>query len=401
MKQPPKPVVGIVSLGLALVLLIVLLMTHHDNTNTKTFVTPARLQTALWDDYKQHYVQASGQVTDPQNNNQTTSEAESYTMLRAVWQNDRPTFDHSWQWTSQHLQRPDKLFSWQWGARSDGSQGILSDQGGENTASDADTDIALALLMADAKWRDSSYLQSAKQVIPAIWDGEVMMIHDQPYLLSDNLEPASQTPQLNPSYYAPYAYRMFAKVDVAHNWGELAKQSFQTVRTASQEQLGESSSANLPPDWVTIDRTSGQLSASSDQGHDTNFGFDAFRTVWRTALDYQWSQSGDAKSNLASFSALTDFWNHDHKLYAIYSHDGKPTVNYSSYALYGGTLPYFSVLHPDVATQIYQTQIASIYDPGSGKLKQTLSYYDNNWVWFGTAFYSRSLQKLDPSGRTS
>lgn len=396
MKQlrPPALLAGSAIIILAIILPIILTSNHPKPTGSS--VKPATLLTALWQDYQHRYIHG-GQTVDPASGD-TTSEGQSYTMLRAVWSGDKSTFDAAWNWTSQHLKRSDGLFSWKWGQRPDGTAGILTNEGGENTASDADTDIALSLLMAGSKWRSSHYTSAAKSIIPAIWEQEVMEAGGQPYLTADELEKNSPAPVINPSYFAPYAYRLFAGVDKSHPWQQLATNSYQVMHDASQQQLDSSSSDNLPPDWIKLNRQTGQLMADTTPSHDTNFGYDAFRAVWRTALDYQWNHAADAENTLASFSRLTDFWTHDHKLYAIYHHDGTPAAGYSSYAMYGGTLGYYQFMHPALAEAIYSTKLAPLYSTKEGKLTQTLNYYDNNWVWFGLALYTHQLPQLVQSG---
>ena len=61
--------------------------------------------------------QGTGRTLDPSQGGITTSEGQSYTMMRAVWSDDRATFDSSWQWTKDNLQRPDRLLSWRFGPR--------------------------------------------------------------------------------------------------------------------------------------------------------------------------------------------------------------------------------------------------------------------------------------------
>lgn len=396
MKQLYRPLATLV---IIVILAVLLAFVHHKPSPppSKPHVSAPQIQAALWRDYKQHYWQ-NGRAFDPQNNGDTTSEAQSYTLLRAVWENDRPTFDATWAWTSQNLQRSDKLFSWKWGKQPDGSSGVLTSQGGDNTASDADTDIALALLLAGNKWRSTDYTQAAAAIISAIWEQEVVTIRSQPYLTADQLEKNSPNPLLNPSYFAPYAYRLFAPLDLAHPWSQLAANSYTALQTASQQQLGSDTSAGLPPDWVQISKQSGQITAATGQGHDTDFGYDALRAVWRTALDYQWNGTAAAKSTLASFSALADDWDHSHQLYAVYHHDGKPAVQYPSYAMYGASLGYFSIIHPATATAIYKAKFVPLYDSAHRQLTKTLNYYDNNWAWFGLALYGHQLPKLAPGG---
>lgn len=354
------------------------------------------LQTTLWNSYLTDYWHDSGQTTDPANHGYTTSEAQSYTLLRAVWQNDPSTFAATWQWTAGHLQRSDKLFSWLYGP-----SGIANGQGGQNTASDADTTIALALILASGRWHNDGFLNDARAIVQAIWDKEVITVNGTHYLVADNLEPASTTPLINPSYFSPAAFRLFAKVDPGHDWSGLADQSYMTLQAAAQSRLGSDSSANLPPDWVTIDRQTGLLRADPSGSHDTNFGFDAFRAVWQTALDWQWNHPAEAKNTLAMFNALLNSWNQHHKLYAIYTHAGQPAVNYSSVALYGGTLGYFSAIHPQTASAIYKQQLLSLFDPRTSALKSKLGYYDNNWAWFGIALYNGQLKAYAPPGVNS
>src|SRR3989344_2425096 len=75
--------------------------------------SPKTMLISLWNDYKREYVEFNGRTIDRQRNSVTTSEGQSYTMLRAVWLDDKDVFDKSWQWTEDNLQRPDNnLFSW-------------------------------------------------------------------------------------------------------------------------------------------------------------------------------------------------------------------------------------------------------------------------------------------------
>ncbi len=112
------------------------------------------LLSGTWDSYKEEYWEnETGRTLDKQQNDITTSEGQSYTMLRAVWMSDKTTFDKAWEWTQEQLEREDGLFAWRWGEKADGTYGVLEDVGGQNAASDADTDIALALLMAAGRWQ--------------------------------------------------------------------------------------------------------------------------------------------------------------------------------------------------------------------------------------------------------
>jgi endoglucanase len=366
---------------------------------TRPTITPqlktGDLLTALWQNYKQQHWQPTGQSFNDKASGVTTSEGQSYTMLRALFSDDRQTFNKTWDWTRGNLMRQDRLFSWHWGKLGNG-YGVMVGEGGQNAASDADTDIALSLVLAGVKWHDKDYLTQAQNIIRSIWDHEVIVVNDKPYLASDNLEKSKNDPSflVNPSYFAPYAYRIFSKLDSSHDWKGLASNSYDILQQSAKANLDTNKSAGLPPNWVMVDRKNGQIRASKETSKDTDFGFDAFRAVWRTALDWQWFQETEAKETLSQFSFLNQEWEHSHKLLAIYNHDGQPKVNYASVAVYGGTLSYFQFIHPPNAKDIVSSQFSPLYDFRTKQLHQPLNYYDNNWAWFGLALYDNSLPNL-------
>src|SRR5215475_12657934 len=65
-----------------------------------------------WAAYKQQFIQPDGRVVDWMNEGNTTSEGQSYAMLRAVWMNDAQTFHICFGWSLANLRvRNDKLFA--------------------------------------------------------------------------------------------------------------------------------------------------------------------------------------------------------------------------------------------------------------------------------------------------
>lgn len=269
------------------------------------------MQDSLWQDYKAHiWDSTTGRTVNAQDDNVTTSEGQAYTMLRAVWENDPSTFAKTWGWTTKNLQRSDKLFSWRWGKGGAGATGIVTAEGGQNTAADADTDIAFALLMAGTRWHNQGYLAAGRTVIQHIWQVEVVSVHGRPYLAADNIEKTAATPAfvLNVSYLSPYAYRSFAKVDPSDHWQDLVGSSYSLITAASKAALDTGSSDGLPPNWVTVNRQTGAIQATGNAVQSTQFGFDAFRTVWRVALDFQWYHDARAQQALADFSFLHTQW---------------------------------------------------------------------------------------------
>ena len=71
---------------------------------------------ALWSFYRRTFITPEGQVLSLDAKKVTTSEGQSYALLRAAWQNDRRDFERIWSWTRTHLQTrgTDHLFAWKW-----------------------------------------------------------------------------------------------------------------------------------------------------------------------------------------------------------------------------------------------------------------------------------------------
>ncbi len=399
-------------IGLFLILLGAVIFTavlYHNNQRRQQplVYSPQGMVSALWNTYKQVYWDSStGRTLDRQRNDITTSEGQSYTMLRAVWIDDKTTFDKTWEWTQSNLKHQnDHLFSWLYGKRPDGSVGVLSQQGGQNSAADADTDIALALVFASQRWQDPRYLDQAKQIIGDIWAREVIPIQGEPYLVADNVEggPASSVAVLNPSYYSPYSYRIFAQIDPQHDWQKVVDTSYTVLEQSTVQKLDKQSAAGLPPDWVAINKTTGELTAvpTASSTLTTNYSYDALRTPWRLALDYEWYKDPRDKSILEKFSALGSSWQNDHVLYTAYAHDGQQLSTLETPAMYGGSLGYFVTENPAQAKNIYQQKLLTLYNPDSQSWGTEMSYYDDNWSWFGLALYNNLLANLYPATTTT
>lgn len=352
---------------------------------------------ALWEDYKKEYLEpGTYRVLDKQKDFITTSEGQSYAMLRAVWLGDKETFDNVWKWTKDNLRREDnQLFSWLFGRLPDGTYGILTDQGGYNTATDGDVDIALALIFASSRWNQEEYLGDARVIIDAIWEHEVVMVQGKPYLAANNLEKdAPTTMVLNPSYFAPYAYRIFAKIDPDHPWMDLVDTSYDVINRSLDSNLDKGSSARIPPDWVFMNKKTGELVPPQGNNLTTNTSFDALRTPWRLALDWKWFNEPRAETTLAKMKFFSEEWNDNSLLYTSYSHDGEAVMKNQTAAFYGGTIGYFIVADPETAEMIYRNKLQILFNPDTNTWKVKLGYYDDNWVWFGIALYNDLLPNL-------
>lgn len=351
---------------------------------------------SLWDSYKSTYIEArTGRTIDPSRDSITTSEGQSYTMLRAVWMDDKETFDKAWKWTKDNLRREtDPGISWLFGKTGSG-YGVIASAGGLNSATDADVDIALALIFAHKRWNEPAYEGDARVMLDQIWKRDLVIIRGKPYVAASDSESNSTLPvAVNPSYFAPYAYKVFAKFDPSRNWEALVDTSYEILNASTQLPLDKKASAHLPPDWISLNRTTGAIQRSTDPKMTTNYGFDAFRVPWRIALDWQWNKDARARTYLEKLDFLKKEWQEKGLIHTVYSHDGSVVLDIESPGAYGANIGYFLVTDEKMAEEVYKQKLQFLYDPDKKEWKDPLSYYDSNWAWFGIALYNKLLPNL-------
>jgi endo-1,4-beta-D-glucanase Y len=364
----------------------------------------AQVLHASWLSYRQHFITPEGQVKVPEQGGGTISEAQAYALLRAVWANDKTTFVRVYGWTYRHLSRKkqygDHLLAWRWGRLPDGSEGILD----ANSATDADLDYALALILAHHQgWRAPpglpDYLEESRQVQGAILDKEVVRLPDGALLLTPGNWHEAQPPYLvNPSYFSPAAYRMFAQTGddpaAAKDWAELIAATYPFLEKVSHK-LGDRQGVGLFPDWCQVDAM-GRISPAP--GKDNNFGWEAVRVPFRVALAALWFKDPHA-IHLLKHSFLPFFkkqWQAHHKFMAVYHYNGTSAVNYESPVLYAGVLAgALGAGEQDFARQM-AAKVLSFYHKGAHQayFETPDNYYANNWAWLGLALYTG---KVGPS----
>ncbi len=340
------------------------------------------LLSATWHGYRQQFIQPDGRVIDPKRGGATTSEGQSYAMLRAAWSDDRDTFARAWRWTRDNLHTGDGLFAYLWGRQDSGAWGRLSG----DSASDADQDIALALLLAAQRWSMPEYRDAAAAVVRAIWANEVAHAGGTPYLTAGNWAVhTAPGPTLNPSYLAPYAYRLFAEVDGAHPWNDVVDSSYRALDACTSATLGSGRSAGLPPNWCVVN--AGAAHAATSMPNADDYGYDAFRVMWRLALDATWNGESRARDYLQRCSFLRDTWRRDHRLAAVYHHDGSAAAGYEDVAAYAGDLGNLLVTDTAAARQVVEEKLLPSLRRSSGvpAWGDPDNYYQQNWVWFGLA----------------
>jgi endo-1,4-beta-D-glucanase Y len=209
---------------------------------------------------------ASGneRVQDPMKANETTSEGIAYGMLITVYMADKSHFDKLWAFAQAHTSGG--LMSW----HIDASGNVLD----PHSASDADEDMAWALVMADKQWPGGNYLAAAKTMIGNIKSQDINSsnnVKDGNYVANSN----------HPDYAAPDYYKVFATIGADSSWNSIYDAEYMQLSGA------QNTSTGLIPD-----STGG-----------STFGFDACRAPWRLGLDYCWNGSSSAKTFLSPMVA--------------------------------------------------------------------------------------------------
>ena len=148
-----------------------------------------------------------------------------------------------------------------------------------NAATDAEMDVAAALIMAAYQFGDDKYLDEARKLLKNVkqYEFEENGIHKPGDAWND---------KKNPSYIAPAYYRLFADVDTEN--AEFWKTTAMKANYALLEANSAEYSTGLFDNW----------SDASGKGLDGNYGYDAARTPWRLAQDFYWFGEEKAKTML-------------------------------------------------------------------------------------------------------
>ena len=242
----------------------------HPNGTTIEYADTDMIKTHYQKWKKAWYNESNGWIHAPEGTGKTVSEAIAYGMLISVYMDDESMFK--------------KVYN-VWSSNAVSSGGGMNWQlpGGSGTASDADFDAALALVMASKQWNNSSYLSAAQALIDWIASNDF----ENDY----SLKPGNQWNQgLNPSYVMLGHFRLFEKVanNSASKWSKIREKAAKDLLACQDSKTG------LVPDWCDWDSHKPKLTSAA-VSNDIGFYDDAARTPWRTAWAYYWYGDSDSK----------------------------------------------------------------------------------------------------------
>ena len=214
------------------------------------------------------YDVSQGWILAPEGTCSTVSEAIAYGMLITVYMDDEDVFKKLYgTWKSN-------------GGNGAGMNWRVGCSSGEGSASDADFDAALALVMASKQWNDDSYLNDAKTLIAWIASNDIN---------GNKIKPGNRwNDAFNPSYSTTANFQLFQDV-AGGSWSSVISQTYTELSACQDSKTG------LVADWCDWNNHT-PTKTNAAVANDIGFYDDAARTPWRMAWAYYWY--GDSKAQL-------------------------------------------------------------------------------------------------------
>ena len=178
------------------------------------------------------------------------SEGIGYGMLLSAAFSDRTLFDALFRYYNDHLDE-NGLMNWAQGL----PNGMCDPPKNNNAhaATDGDLDTTMALVQADRVWPDGGYLAKAQALATKILTSEVVDCSGRTTLRPGDVWGAcsdkNNDKRVNPSYFAPGYYRVFAArfPDQAAKWNALIKGTYELYPILQGKMSG------LVPDWTNAE----------------------------------------------------------------------------------------------------------------------------------------------------
>lgn len=345
---------------------------------------------ALYEAWKSHLVTSDGaggfrrvaRVAEPGlQPNSTVSEGIAYGMLISVYMDDQPLFDDLWRYALQYAWSsengdPTLLMNWYIHADGNVSGGSDGDPAGWGAATDADEDIAFALVMADRQWGgagalERSYIEYAQELIGDIWAYEIA---DE--RLPKNGSGWGGDNNLNISYFAPAYYRVFAEVSGDDRWVSNVVEYVYTVIDNNLNADNGNEENGLVPAWSQSNGTP----ASHTSALPFHYQYDSCRTPFRVGQDACWHGDERARAYVAKTSRFFSGIGVAN-IVDGYELDGTPRPEFPD--SFGGLSGAF--IGPAAVGAMHDGTFASFVDTAYALVRENNAwaggqYYDESWL---------------------
>lgn len=277
----------------------------------------------VYDQWKQHLVTSDGvgancnscrRVKRPAEpglqKDSTVSEGVAYGMIIAVYMNDQPLFDDLWRYEQAHTAMvgfmqttASSLMNWYIYANGNVSDGSNGDPDGHGAATDADEDMAWALVMADKQWGGKgslgdTYANYAKKLISDIWNYEIYN-----YKTPKNGSGWGDDNCLNISYFAPSHYRAFAAYGDSR-WTSNVVPNIYAIIAASLNSSNGNQDNGLVPAFSTSTGANDKCGTAGASNQKHWYQYDSCRTPFRIGVDACLNDAAEAKTYVAKTSSF-------------------------------------------------------------------------------------------------
>ncbi len=233
----------------------------------------------------------------------SVSEGMGYGMVLAAYYGDRPTFDGLWRFVQAHY-GSHKMMGWKVNCA-----GFIQGEGGEGSATDGDTDIAYALIVAVDQWGDA-YRQPALDFLSTMQRVDYVKCQPSGRNIARRGNWDGACDRTNTSYFMPAYLRVFS---------EFTGDAFWAGAAGDEEAIWL---ANRNPKTGLI-ANEADVNGKTVQG-EGQVDYNGCRISWRAVLDYLWYGTPAAKDVA---DKLTDFASGVGigRLVDGYNQDGTPT----------------------------------------------------------------------------
>ena len=394
--------------------LLVFATSQHTQADVSKIAYDAATTFDAWTMWKASFVSTEGAGEWPRqrvyggiDETSTVSEGQAYGMLLATAFDDQELFDGLSLFVADHLNQ-NGLMHWHIG----GYQQIL----GSGAATDADLDMAMAMIYACTKvnsgqWTASpygfNYCNTATHLVNAIWLNAV----DHPGVgpaagLDDNkgyelipgdswyLKGEYTNGITNLSYFSPAYFRIFAAFTGNTDWQYVIDRGYEIAALA---QANPNNCSGLVSNW---NQYNGAPQVVPWHGESSElWGWDAARYAWRVALDYHWYAAPEAAADLNEIAGFFGSVGMDNVM-AEYDLSGNPINNYAtSYftshaasAIWAAPNPAPTVCGQAQGQLLSGSQHAydSVVNAG-----HTGSYFNDSWRLLTLAMMTNELPKPD------
>ncbi len=331
----------------------------------------------------------------------TVSEGIGYGMIIAVYMNDQSLLDDLWRYEQAHTWscQPTQCSAststslMNWYIASDGTVATTANggQSGNGAATDADEDMAWALVIASKQWGgqgslSKTYVAYAQQLLNDIWKFEIDTgSQTTNKLLPKNGSSWGNDSCLNISYFAPAYYRAFANVSgqTSNNWNGVVADVYQVISQSLNATNGNQSNGLVPAFSTSAGATANCGVGSPTEPH--TYQYDSCRTPFRIGLDACFNDSTDAISYVAKTTSFFSAQGDASKIVDGYQLNGTPNPQYPG-GTYNGLSAAFigpagvGAMHKQNG-QNYQSFVDDVYGLVSqNNLWCGGQYYDESWT---------------------